>query len=52
MTQDRGGTQPLIDWDAMSGAARQTLQDVGWGKAVCPFNDHHFYDNLSKAFPK
>ncbi|WQP09033.1 NPP1 family protein [Sinorhizobium meliloti] len=48
-TRTIGGTQPAISWDAMTPAARQTLQKYTFGKAV-PFNDHNFLYNLGKAY--
>ncbi|MQX77907.1 NPP1 family protein [Sinorhizobium medicae] len=43
------GTQPAISWDAMTPAARQTLQKNTFGKGV-PFNDDNFRHNLGGAY--
>ncbi|KAK6845660.1 necrosis-and ethylene-inducing protein-like protein 1 precursor [Apiospora arundinis] len=48
-TGAKGGSQPLIDWEKMGPKAREALRNTDFGKAVCPFKDDKFKDNLKKA---
>ncbi|RVG83631.1 NPP1 family protein [Sinorhizobium meliloti] len=48
-TREPGGMQPAISWDYLTPAARQTLNNYNFGKAV-PFNDDNFRPNLGKAY--
>jgi hypothetical protein len=45
----KGGEQPLIDWGAMTPAAREALRTHDFRDANVPFNDKNFYDNLEKG---
>lgn len=49
---DRGGQQPLINWEQLSTAAQWTLNNYNYGSANVPFNDHNFWNNLAKAWFK
>lgn len=49
MGNTKGGDQPLIDWLAMSDAARNALNTYDFGAANVPFNEKNFGANLEKA---
>lgn len=44
-----GGTQPLIDWNDLTPAARNALSTTDFGKASVPFKDGSFENNLKKS---
>ena len=48
-TNTKGGEQPLIDWEKMGVKAREALRHTDFGKAICPFKDDKFKENLGKA---
>lgn len=44
-----GKTYPVLDWDAMTDAARTALQDTDFGNANVPFKNGNLEANLDKA---
>lgn len=46
---EKGGEQPLIDWESLPGAARQALDQADFGSANVPFKWANFHNNLAKA---
>ncbi|XEC95934.1 NPP1 family protein [Paenibacillus tarimensis] len=52
LTNEAGGTQPLINWEQLTPAAREALNTTDFGKANVPFNDNNFWNNLGKAWFK
>ncbi len=49
---DVGGTQPLINWEQLTPAARDALNTTDFGDANVPFKDSNFTSNLQKAWFK
>ncbi|WP_411350367.1 NPP1 family protein [Paenibacillus sp. WLX2291] len=49
---DVGGTQPLINWEQLTPAARTALNTTDFGSANVPLNDTNFNTNLQKAWFK
>lgn len=47
-----GGTQPLIGWDDLTGAARNALTTTSFGSGNVPFKDSNFSNNLGEAWFK
>lgn len=45
-----GGTQPLVDWEQLTQAARYTLSNTDFGSANVPFIDSAYTNNLAKAW--
>ncbi len=45
-----GGSQPLIDWNDMTAAARNALNTTDFGSANVPFKDANFAGNLAEAW--
>ncbi|MCY9377341.1 NPP1 family protein [Bacillus sp. T17B1] len=45
-----GGTQPLIGWEDLTPEARNALNITDFGKANVPFNDPNFTNHLEKAW--
>lgn len=45
----QGGEQALISWNALTQAARDTLNTYDFGKANVPFKDANFGSNLEKG---
>ncbi|ETM33826.1 hypothetical protein L914_18977 [Phytophthora nicotianae] len=45
-----GDFQPLIMWEQLTDAARETLNTFDFGNAQVPFNDANFEEKLKKAF--
>lgn len=45
----KGGTQPLIDWNALTVADREGLRKRDFSAANVPFIEEHFEDNPEKA---
>lgn len=52
ITNVKGGTQPLIDWNDLTVAARNALTTTDFGDANVPFKDANFGNNLEKAWFK
>jgi hypothetical protein len=50
-TSDGGETQPLIQWDQLTDAARNALESTDFGSANVPFKSN-FQTNLGKAWYK
>ncbi|KAI5923154.1 necrosis inducing protein [Camillea tinctor] len=50
-TDEKGGEQPLIEWENLTQAARDALTNTDFGSANVPFKDANFDNNLSKASP-
>ncbi|KAI1499870.1 NPP1-domain-containing protein [Biscogniauxia marginata] len=50
-TDEKGGEEPLIEWDKLTQAARDALTNTDFGSANVPFKDANFQDNLGKAAP-
>ncbi|CAM4490675.1 NPP1 family protein [Paenibacillus tarimensis] len=50
ITNQIGGTQPLIGWDDMTAAARNALNTTNFGSANVPLNDSNFMSHLDKAW--
>ncbi|KAK1929662.1 hypothetical protein P3T76_014879 [Phytophthora citrophthora] len=46
-----GDFQPLIMWEQLTDAARETLNTFDFGDAVVPVNDANFEEKLKKAWP-
>lgn len=44
-----GGTQPLVAWESLPGAAVTALQSTDFGSANVPFKDATFQGNLAEA---
>lgn len=38
-TNEKGGTQPVIEYEKLTKAAKDGLRDMNWKDAVCPFCD-------------
>ncbi|MFT3964285.1 MAG: NPP1 family protein [Sphingobium sp.] len=51
-TGSQGGSQPLIQWEALPAAARTALTDTSFGDANVPMKDANFINNLAKAYYK
>ncbi|PYI11888.1 NPP1 domain protein [Aspergillus sclerotiicarbonarius CBS 121057] len=49
LTTEVGGTQPLVAWESMPSAAQDALQTADFDKAIVPFKDSTFDENLGKA---
>ncbi|PWV94539.1 necrosis inducing protein (NPP1) [Paenibacillus cellulosilyticus] len=49
-TSESGGTQPLIDWDDLTSAARDALNTTDFGDANVPMKDSNFTSNLANAW--
>ncbi|KAI2952247.1 hypothetical protein CBS147323_10327 [Aspergillus niger] len=49
LTDVVGGTQPLVAWESLTTAARDALQTADFDKAIVPFKDSTFDENLAKA---
>ncbi|OJJ55523.1 hypothetical protein ASPSYDRAFT_60470 [Aspergillus sydowii CBS 593.65] len=49
LTDQVGGTQPLIAWESLPDVARQALQDADFGDATVPLKDDTFGGNLESA---
>lgn len=47
--QNRGRYYPLISWDRLTNAARNTLNTQDWGDAVNPMKDSNFSDKLNEG---
>ncbi|KAL6366292.1 hypothetical protein LRP88_00040 [Fusarium phalaenopsidis] len=50
MSNTRGDTHWLLQWESMDARSRNTLQNANFGKANVPFKDGNFFNNLDKAF--
>ncbi|CAM1503998.1 Fc.00g015890.m01.CDS01 [Cosmosporella sp. VM-42] len=48
-TEKRGGQQPLIAWESLTGAARAALENTDFGDASVPFKDSYFDTKLAAA---
>lgn len=48
-TSELGGDQPLVSWLNLTDAARWTLNGADFGKAIVPFKDSKFDDNIVAA---
>lgn len=46
---DVGGEQPMVAWESLPDAAREALQNTGFGSGNVPFKDGNFEENLGKA---
>ncbi|KAL3658913.1 hypothetical protein V7S43_016054 [Phytophthora oleae] len=46
-----GDFQPLIMWEQLTDAARETLNTFDFGDAVVPVNDANFEEKLKKTWP-
>lgn len=44
-----GGTQPLVAWESLPGAAVAALQNTDFGSATVPFKDATLNGNLAEA---
>ncbi|OJJ06601.1 hypothetical protein ASPVEDRAFT_56188 [Aspergillus versicolor CBS 583.65] len=49
LTDEIGGTQPLVAWESLPDVARQALQDADFGDATVPLKDETFGGNLESA---
>jgi hypothetical protein len=49
LAEEKGGSQPLIDWNALPEAAQNGLQTGDFEDAHVPFNDENFQGKLKKA---
>ncbi|RAK96053.1 NPP1 family protein [Aspergillus ibericus CBS 121593] len=49
LTDVVGGTQPLVAWESLTTAAQDALQTADFDKAIVPFKDSTFDENLAKA---
>ncbi|KAG3169988.1 hypothetical protein PI124_g17950 [Phytophthora idaei] len=50
-SSETGDVQPLIMWEQLTDAARDTLNTFDFGDAQVPFNDANFEEKLKKAWP-
>ncbi|KAJ3469655.1 hypothetical protein MRS44_003720 [Fusarium solani] len=50
MSNTRGDTHWLLQWESMDARSRNALQNANFGKANVPFKDGNFFNNLDKAF--
>lgn len=48
-TKTEGGSQPLVAWESLPGAAVDALQSADFGDASVPFKDADFDANLASA---
>ncbi|KAL9087778.1 MAG: hypothetical protein Q9159_003461 [Coniocarpon cinnabarinum] len=48
-TSTVGGQQPLVAWENLTTAARNTLNSFDFGSGVVPFKDSNFNDDLAQA---
>ncbi|TGO25517.1 hypothetical protein BPAE_0078g00160 [Botrytis paeoniae] len=48
-TDTLGRDLPMMWYDFLPAASKTALQNTSFGKAVCPFNDANFANNLAKA---
>ncbi|PYH97154.1 NPP1-domain-containing protein [Aspergillus ellipticus CBS 707.79] len=49
LTTTVGGTQPLVAWESLTTAAQDALQTADFDKAIVPFKDATWQENLDKA---
>lgn len=49
-TSQSGGSQPLIDWNDLTAAARNALNTTDFGDANVPLKDANFTSNLANAW--
>ena len=48
-SSDGGHKYPLISWDRLTNAARNTLNNRDWGRAVCPLKNANFRRKLNEG---
>ncbi|KAL5337202.1 necrosis inducing protein-domain-containing protein [Aspergillus crustosus] len=49
LTDEVGGSQPLVTWEAVSDVVRGALEDTDFGSATVPFKEATFGGNLAEA---
>ncbi|KAL4932501.1 NPP1 family protein [Aspergillus undulatus] len=49
LTDEVGGTQPLIAWESLPAVSSQALEDADFGDATVPFKESTFTGNLESA---
>jgi hypothetical protein len=49
LSSTKGGQQPLVAWESLSGVEQSALETTDFGSAIVPFIPAHFTDNLAAA---